>query len=118
MAAIAACAALALGIWGASVSSERDEARSALARERTAARVLAHPATESSLTGGSGRLAVGADGDAVLVVSNVPQVPAGKTYQVWVIDGGNPVSGGLFSPTGGTVVIPVDGRVGMARSWP
>ena len=111
VAAIAACAALALGIWGASVSSERDEARSALARERTAARVLAHPATESSLTGASGRLAVGADGDAVLVVSNVPQVPAGKTYQVWVIDGGNPVSGGLFSPTGGTVAIPVDGRV-------
>ena len=111
VAAVAACAALALGIWGVSVSSERDEARSALARERAAARVLAHPATESSLTGASGRLVVGADGDAVLVVSNLPHAPAGKTYQVWVIDGGNPVSGGLFSPAGGTVAIPVDGRV-------
>jgi anti-sigma-K factor RskA len=111
VAAVAACAALALGIWGVSVSSERDEARSALERERAAARVLAHPATESSLTGASGRLVVGADGDAVLVVSNLPQAPAGKTYQVWVIDGGNPVSGGLFSPAGGTVAIPLDGRV-------
>ena len=111
VAAVAACAAIALGIWGASVSSERDEARSALARERAAAAVLAHPATEASLTGAPGRLVVNADGDAVLVVTDVPQVPAGKTYQVWVIDGGNPVSGGLFSPTGGTDAIPVDGRV-------
>ena len=111
VAAVAACAALALGIWGASVSSERDEARSALARERATAAVLAHPAAESSLTGASGRLVVDADGHAVLVVSDVPPVPAGKTYQVWVIDGGNPVSGGLFAPAGGTVAIPVDGQV-------
>jgi anti-sigma-K factor RskA len=93
------------------VSSDRDEARSALARERAAAAVLAHPAAESSLTGASGRLVVGADGDAVLVVSDVPPVPAGKTYQVWVIDGGNPVSGGLFSPAAGTIAIPVEGHV-------
>jgi anti-sigma-K factor RskA len=111
VAAVAACAALALGLWGASVSSDRDEARSALARERAAAAVLAHPAAESSLTGASGRLVVGADGDAVLVVSDVPPVPAGKTYQVWVIDGGNPVSGGLFSPAAGTIAIPVEGHV-------
>jgi anti-sigma-K factor RskA len=111
VAAVAACAALAFGIWGASVASERDDARSALARERATAAVLAHPAAESSLTGASGRLVVGADGDAVLVVSDVPPVPAGKTYQVWVIDGGNPVSGGLFSPDGGTLAVPVDGRV-------
>jgi anti-sigma-K factor RskA len=111
VAAVAACAALALGLWGASVSSERDEARSALARERAAAAVLAHPATESALTGASGRLLVGENGDAVLVVSDVPAVPAGKTYQVWVIDGGNPVSGGLIPSTGGTVAFPVDGRV-------
>jgi anti-sigma-K factor RskA len=111
VAAVAACAALGLGIWGASVASERDDARSALARERATAAVLAHPAAESSLTGASGRLVVGPDGHAVLVVSDVPPVPEGKTYQVWVIDGGNPVSGGLFSPDGGTLAVPVDGRV-------
>jgi anti-sigma-K factor RskA len=111
VAAVAACAAVALGIWGASVSSERDEARSALARERAAAAVLAHPSSEASLTGASGRLVVGENGDAVLVASNVPDAPAGKTYQVWVIDGGRPVSGGLFSPRSGTVAVPVDGRV-------
>ena len=112
VAAVAAVAALAAGLWAASVSSDLDEARSALARERAAAAVLAHPAAEVSLTGASGRLVVGADGSAVLVVSNVPPVPAGKTYQVWVIDGGQPVSGGLFAPRAGTVAVPVDGRVG------
>jgi anti-sigma-K factor RskA len=73
--------------------------------------VLAHPTSEASLTGASGRLVVGENGDAVLVASNVPDAPAGKTYQVWVIDGGRPVSGGLFSPRSGAVAVPVDGRV-------
>jgi hypothetical protein len=111
-AAVAACAALALGVWGASVSSDLDDARSALARERAAAAVLAQPTSEASLTGARGRLVVGEDGRAVLVVSDVPPVPAGKTYQVWVIDGGHPVSGGLFAPGTGTQAIPVDGSVG------
>ena len=94
-------AALAFGLWGASVSSDLDEARAALARERAAAAVLARPAAEASLTGASGRLVVDGDGRAVLVVSDVPPVPAGKTYQVWVIDDGRPVSAGLFAPADG-----------------
>ena len=111
-AAAAACAALALGLWGASVSSDLDDARSALARERLAAAVLARPVSEASLTGASGRLVVGQDGQAVLVVSDVAPVPAGKTYQVWVIDGGHPTPAGLFAPDSGTQAIPVAGTVG------
>ena len=76
--AVAACAALGLGLWGASASSDLDEARSALASERAAAAVLAQPVSEAALTGASGRLVVGKDGQAVLVVSDVPPVPAGK----------------------------------------
>ena len=111
-AAVAAVAALAFGLWGASVSSDLDEARAALARERAAAAVLARPAAEASLTGASGRLVVDGDGRAVLVVSDVPPVPAGKTYQVWVIDDGRPVSAGSSRPRTGTLTIPVDGKVG------
>ena len=48
----------------------------------------------------------------MLVVSDVPPVPTGKTYQVWVIDDGHPVSGGLFASGTGTLAIPVDGSVG------
>jgi anti-sigma-K factor RskA len=110
-AAIAACLAIALGLWGASAAQDRDDARAALDRERAAAAVLARPASESPLTGAAGRLAVADDGRAVLVLSNPPQVPEGKTYQLWVIDDGKPVSGGLFEPEDGTVAIPVDGRV-------
>ena len=43
VAAVAACAALAVGLWGASVSSDLDDARDALERERAAAAVLAEP---------------------------------------------------------------------------
>jgi anti-sigma-K factor RskA len=109
--AAAACAALALGLWGASVSSDLDETRSALARERAAAAILARPASEAALTGATGRLVVGGGGRAVLVLSDVPPVPPGKTYQVWVIDDGKPVSGGLFDPGTGTLAIPVDRSV-------
>lgn len=34
---------------------------------------------------------------AVLVISGLPKLEAGKTYQVWLIDGGAPVSAGLLT---------------------
>ena len=34
---------------------------------------------------------------AVLVIAQLPKLEAGKTYQVWLIDGGAPVSAGLLS---------------------
>ena len=34
---------------------------------------------------------------AVLVISGLPKLEAGKTYQVWLIDGGTPKSAGLLS---------------------
>jgi anti-sigma-K factor RskA len=107
-AALAACAALGIGVWGLSVNSDLDEARTALARERAAAEVLADPRGESSLTGNPGRLVVGGGGRAVLVLANTPPVPSGKTYQMWVIDHGKPVSAGLFAAGRGTVTVPVD----------
>jgi anti-sigma-K factor RskA len=33
----------------------------------------------------------------VLVISGLPRLEPGKTYQVWLIDGGAPVSAGLLS---------------------
>jgi anti-sigma-K factor RskA len=110
-AALAACAALGLGIWALAVSSDLDDARSALARERATADVLADPSSESSLTGNGGRLVVGDGGRAVLVLANTPAVPSGKTYQMWVIDDGKPASAGLFRARAGTVAVAVGGRV-------
>ena len=37
-------------------------------------------------------------GWAVLMAENMPPVPEGKTYQIWVIEEDNPKPGGLFEP--------------------
>ena len=34
----------------------------------------------------------------LLVASNLPQPPGGKTYEMWMIRGGKPLPAGLFSP--------------------
>ena len=41
------------------------------------------------------------DGDAVLVLIDLPAAPAGKTYQAWVVEGQTAVSAGTFAPTEG-----------------
>jgi anti-sigma-K factor RskA len=111
-AAIAAVVAVALGIWGLSVSSDLDDSRAALAQARAAATVLASPdARQVALQQGDGALVVSGT-DAVLVLNSMEAAPAGKTYEVWVLDGETPVRAGLF-PGGGTRdVVPVDGTVG------
>lgn len=45
----------------------------------------------------SGKLLMNPDThQALLLVSNVPALAEGKTYQLWIIDGGEPVSMGTF----------------------
>jgi anti-sigma factor RsiW len=113
VAAVAAVVALALGIWGASLSSDLDETRAALEREQAAAAVLADPDVRSvALVEGDGRLVVGPDGDAVLVVDGLGPAPAGKTYELWVsAQGEDPVPAGVFPGGDGREVALVDGTV-------
>jgi anti-sigma-K factor RskA len=112
VAAVAAVAALALGIWGSSLSSDLDEARSALAREREAAAIVADDNSRTvDLAAGTGRLVVGQDGRAALVLPDLGQAPAGKTYQAWIIEGDNPISAGIFPGEDGLDVVLLDGDV-------
>jgi len=112
VAAVAAVAALALGLWGASLSSDLDETRSALAREREAAAIVADPGSRTvDLASGTGRLVVGQDGRAALVLPDLGQAPAGKTYQAWIIEGDNPISAGIFPGEDGLDVVLLDGDV-------
>jgi anti-sigma factor RsiW len=113
VAAVAAVVALALGIWGASLSSDLDETRAALEREQAAAAVLADPDARSvALVEGDGRLVVSPDGEAVLVVDGLGPAPAGKTYELWVsAQGEDPVPAGLFPGSDGRDVALVDGTV-------
>jgi anti-sigma-K factor RskA len=114
VAAIAAVAALAIGLWAAGLSSDLDETRAALERERATAVVLADPESRSvSLQpGGDGRLVVTPEGRAVLVVDDLGPAPDGKTYEMWVVSpGATPQRAGLFPGEDGRDVVPVDGTV-------
>ncbi len=73
VAAVAACAAIGVGIWAGSLKSSLDEERSA------APRLI-------QLSGASGTLVVTRSGQAALVASRLPAAPAGKTYEIWVIE--------------------------------
>ena len=115
VAAVAAIVALGIGLWGANVSSKLDDARSALERSEVAAAVLADPDAQSvALQAGEGRLVVGADGRAVLVVDGLDPAPAGKTYEMWIVPGGSieeASPAGLFAGQDGTEIVAIDGTV-------
>ena len=52
------------------------------------------------------------EGDrAVLVAENMPPVPEGKTYQIWVIKGDTPKPSGLFEPRGDSIAAVVENPV-------
>jgi anti-sigma-K factor RskA len=113
VAAIAACAALVLGLWGASASRDRDDARAALERAQAAGAVLSDPDAQTvELQEGDGRLVVDGEGGAVLVVNGLGPAPEGKTYELWVSEhGAAPVPAGLFDGGDARDVVPVEGTV-------
>lgn len=78
--AVAACAAaVALGVWAASLHKS-------LSHERSTVSVLTDPnARRVPLRGAPGQLVVAPSGDAVLSVE-LPKLPEGKTYEAWVAD--------------------------------
>jgi anti-sigma factor RsiW len=115
VAAVAAVVALAFGLWGSSLSSKLDETRAALERQQQTAQILVDSDAQSvALQTGTGRLVVAPDGQAVLVLADVPAAPAGKTYEMWIAPGGdigsaNPA--GLFPGGDGAAIERVDGTV-------
>jgi anti-sigma factor RsiW len=113
-AAIAAVIAIGIGLWASSLSSELDDTRAALERERAAPGILADPGARTvALQGqGEGRLVVGPDGKAVLVMNELDPAPAGKTYQLWIVPhGGAAKRAGLFPGGDGSDVVAVVGVV-------
>ncbi len=108
-AAVAAVIALAVGLWAMQVSSDLDDARSALDRERAAAAVLADPSARTvALQTGDGQLVVADDGRAALVLHELGPAPAGKTYELWVVADGTPTPAGLFPGRDGPDVVALE----------
>jgi anti-sigma-K factor RskA len=111
-AAAAACAALALGIWAATLSSSLDEERVAHARSQEALNVLARSDGRAfPLQGAEGALVRAPDGRAWLVVFGLDEAPSDKTYEAWVIEDGEPVAAGLFRGGGLDTLVPLTTRV-------
>ena len=116
VAAVAAVVALALGLWAASLSDDLDQARDALAGQRLVSSLLADDTARSvNLKGADGRLVVGDDGRAALVVRDLPAAPDGKTYEIWVIDQ-VPRRAGSFDESGAVALdrtVPRDSTVAV-----
>lgn len=111
-AAVAAVVALAIGLWAAQVSSDLDDARTALERERAAGVVLADPSARTvALASGEGRLVVADDGRATLVLDELGAAPEGMMYALWIVEDGTPNAAGLFPGRDGTDLVALDGMV-------
>jgi anti-sigma-K factor RskA len=97
VAALAACAALGFGLWSASLSRSLESERQANEQFARSVAILADPdARRVPLSGDYGTLVVRNTGEAALVMRRLPEAPAGKTYEAWVIEGGRPKPAGLF----------------------
>jgi anti-sigma-K factor RskA len=107
IAAVAACAAVGLGIWASTLSHSVSTERTARAADARAVEILSDPASRRiPLQGGSGVVAVDPTGQGVLVVDSLPSAPAGKTYEAWVIPrNGDPLPAGLFKGGDRTTVV-------------
>ena len=131
VAAVAACAAIALGIWAATLRSDLSRQRDARVADEAALAVLADPAARRvPLSGRSGVLAVRPDGVAALAVNALGRAPSGKAYEAWVIRGKSlPQPAGVFGgrsdrptlvalrrpvPKGVTVAVTVERRGGVS----
>jgi anti-sigma-K factor RskA len=90
VAAVAACAAVGLGIWNISLHDRLGRAQEAIRGVQ--------------LTGAKGSVVVSGSSGA-LVVSDLAPAPRGKTYEAWVVQDGHASAAGTFAGGSRTIVI-------------
>ena len=102
-AAVAACVAVGLGVWAATLHNSLGTARA----HESALQIVVDPSSHTvALQGGRGMVAVGSNGVGVLVVDKLPAAPNGKTYEAWVIPrGGKPQRAGTFDGGNGMTMV-------------
>ena len=109
LAVAAAAAALAFGIWAASLARSLESEREASDEFARAVAILADPgARRIPLSGDHGTLVVRDTGQAALVLRRLPEAPSGKTYEAWVIERGRPRPAGLFEGGSGPQAFVLD----------
>lgn len=111
-AAAAAAVAVGLGIWATQLSHSLNDERADRRADARAVSILAsRDARAIPLPNGRGKLVVAPNGQAVLVVSGMPHVAAGKTYEAWVVRGRVAQPAGLFRGGTGSSVLTLTERV-------
>src|SRR5919204_1225815 len=93
--AVAAAAAIALGIWATQLSSSLDKERAARKAQRSVIAVLSDCA-RTQTQGAHGSICVAPTREAVLTVDGLRRVESGKTYEAWVVKGNRTEPAGLF----------------------
>ena len=108
-ASVAACTAIGLGVWAATLSHDLGHQQALNAATQRATEILLDPASKkTSLRGGRGLVAVDATGNGVLVVRRLPAAPSGKTYEAWVIPaGGAPQRAAVFQGGSKVTMVPL-----------
>jgi anti-sigma factor RsiW len=100
VAAAAACVAIVLGLWGASLSNDLDRERDLRAAEQQALAIVGDRGAQVvSLKGAEGSLVVARNRRAALVVCGLGAAPSGETYVAWTIRGA-PSNAGAFEASG------------------
>lgn len=105
-AAVAACAAIGLGLWAFSLSGRLDRSEADLAGQQRVAQILAQPGSRK-ISFSRGALVVGPDGKGALLLNKLAEPGSGRTYEAWVADGGAPQPAGLFAG-GRTVAVALE----------
>ncbi|MFI1396241.1 anti-sigma factor domain-containing protein [Streptomyces sp. NPDC020681] len=123
--ALAACLAAAVAFGGIAIwqHEEAETARSAVRqaeqREAAAADVLSAPdavyQTQELAGGGLATVAVSRNEDAAaFIATGLPELPAGKVYELWFAEAGTMRPAGLLSGTASRQLTLLDGPVGGA----
>ena len=106
IAAAAACAAIGLGVWAASLSGKLNSERAARGEQARLVALIGDPdASRVPVEGAQGTLVVNRTGEAALLVTGLEPAPEGKVYEAWIIEDGKPRPAGTFSSGGESTVV-------------
>jgi len=95
LSAVAAVAAIAIGIWAIHLSNSLDHQRQIRKDQRSVIDVLSD-CTRTPTQGSSGAICVAPTEKAVLIADSLPAASPDKTYEAWVITGKRVQAAGLF----------------------
>lgn len=130
--ALAAAAAVAAIIWAGQLQGQVNQLQQQLAssqeqldvsrrqleeRERLVALTLTAAPVAALAGEGPGSARLYRSGDEAVLVASLPPLPAGRVYQVWLLDGGAPRSAGTFSAnSSGVGLLAISGVETLAQS--